>query len=127
VHIHPLGTHVYVANRCDEVVKDGDADVFAGGENNIAVFRLDAATCESSVIQHADTRGITPRTFALDRTGSLLIVGNQMTRRARDGGALTTIPMSLAVFRVSRDGRLEYVRKYDLDTGKKTLFWMGVV
>jgi hypothetical protein len=91
------------------------------------VFRLDAATCESSVIQHADTRGITPRTFALDRTGSLLIVGNQMTRRARDGGALTTIPMSLAVFRVSRDGRLEYVRKYDLDTGKKTLFWMGVV
>ena len=127
VHIHPLGTHVYVANRCDEVVKDGDADVFAGGENNIAVFRLDAATCEPSVIQHADTRGITPRTFALDRTGSLLIVGNQMTRRARDGGALTTIPMSLAVFRVSPDGRLEYVRKYDLDTGKKTLFWMGVV
>jgi len=127
VHIHPHGTHVYVANRCDEVVKDGDADVFAGGENNIAVFRLDAATGEPSVIQHADTRGITPRTFALDRTGSLLIVGNQMTRRAREGSALTTIPVSLAVFRVSRDGCLEYVRKYDLDTGKKTLFWMGVV
>jgi len=127
VHIHPHGTHVYVANRCDEVVNDGDADVFAGGENNIAVFRLDAATGEPSVIQHADTRGITPRTFALDRTGSLLIVGNQMTRRAREGSALTTIPVSLAVFRVSRDGCLEYVRKYDLDTGKKTLFWMGVV
>jgi hypothetical protein len=50
-----------------------------------------------------------------------------MTRRARDGGALTAIPVSLAVFRVLRDGRLEYVRKYDLDTGKKTLFWIGVV
>ena len=40
IHIHPLGTHVYVANRCDEVVKHGDTDVFVGGENNIAVFRL---------------------------------------------------------------------------------------
>ena len=127
VHIHPRGTHAYVANRCDELVKDGDADVFAGGENSIAVFRLDAATGEPSVIQHADTRGITPRTFALDRTGSLLIVGNQMTRRARDGDAVTTIPVSLAVFRVLPNGRLEYVRKYDLDTGKRTLFWMGVI
>ena len=50
-----------------------------------------------------------------------------MTRRARDGSALTTIPVSLAVFRVSRDGRLEYVRKHDLNTGRKTLFWMGLV
>jgi hypothetical protein len=91
------------------------------------VFRLDSATGEPSIIQHADTQGITPRTFALDRSGQLLIVGNQMTRRARDGSVLTTIPVSLAVFRVLRDGRLEYVRKYDLDTGKKTLFWMGLV
>ena len=127
IHIHPLGTHVYVANRADGVVHDGETDIFEGGENNIAVFCINGATGEPSVVQHVDTRGISPRTFAVDRSGRLLIVGNQMTRRARDGVAVTTIPVSLAVFRLSPEGRLEYVRKYDLDTGKKTLFWMGLV
>ena len=33
------------------------------------------------------------------------------------------------LFHISRhfDGTLEYVRKYDVDIGKETMFWMGIV
>ncbi len=65
IHIHPHGTHVYVANRCDEITKDGETDVLPLGENNIAVFRLDGESAEPSVIQHADTRGSSPRAVAV--------------------------------------------------------------
>ena len=46
---------------------------------------------------------------------------------ARDGAALRTVLASLAVFRVDSDGRLDFVRKYDVDVGDKTMFWMGMV
>jgi hypothetical protein len=37
------------------------------------------------------------------------------------------IPASLAVFRVRNDGKLDFVRKYDVDTSAGSLFWMGIV
>jgi 6-phosphogluconolactonase len=37
------------------------------------------------------------------------------------------IPASLAVFRVRGDGKLDYVRKYDVDSSKGSMFWMGIV
>jgi 6-phosphogluconolactonase (cycloisomerase 2 family) len=127
IHIHPAGSHVYVANRADGVVRDGETDVFEGGENNIAVFRIDGQTGEPALVEHVDTHGIHPRTFSLDPSGRLLVVGNLMTRRVRDGNAITTVPVALALFRVRADGRLEFARKYDLDSGNKTPFWTGMV
>ena len=38
----------------------------AGGRNEIAVFRINEATGEPSLIQNVDSHGFTPRTFALD-------------------------------------------------------------
>jgi 6-phosphogluconolactonase len=124
VHVHPAGTHVYVSNRADGTVASGAAQVFDGGENNIAVFRIDEKTGEPRIIQHADTRGIHPRTFSIDRTGRLLVAANLMTRRTHDG---VDIPPSIALFRVLPDGQLEFVRKYDLDAGSKAPFWTGLV
>ena len=127
IHVHPEGRVVYVANRASGTSGgDGEA-VFVGGENNIAVYRIDAQTGEPTAIQHADTHGIVPRTFALDPTGTLLVAANSVPIRARENGVLTTIPPSLAVFRVAEDGTLEYVRKYDIDAGGETMFWMGIV
>jgi len=37
------------------------------------------------------------------------------------------VPASLAVFRIGDDGKLGFVRKYDVDVGDRTLFWMGMV
>jgi 6-phosphogluconolactonase len=33
----------------------------------------------------------------------------------------------LPVFRMGDDGKLTFVRKYDVDVGDKTMFWMGMV
>jgi 6-phosphogluconolactonase len=45
----------------------------------------------------------------------------------RDGDAVRTIPAGLSVFRTGDDGKLAFVRKYDIDVGGKTMFWMGMV
>ena len=118
VHVHPDGRSVYVANR--------NTALAAGGVNDIAVFRIDQATGEPSLIQNIDTRGITPRTFSVDPTGRLLVVGNQTTLDVRDGSRMQAIPANLAVFRIQNDGRLEFVRRYDVAAGQKPLWWMGI-
>ena len=38
------------------------------------------------------------------------------------------VPAALAVFRVAGDGKLEFARKYDVDTGAgRTHYGMGIV
>ena len=113
VHVHPSGQYVYVANR-------GAA---AGGTNNIAVFRIDQQTGEPTLIQNADTRGLTPRTFSIDPMGRMLVVGNQTT--ASVGGRM--VAANLAVFRLRPDGLLDFVRTYDAAVGQKPLWWTGLV
>jgi 6-phosphogluconolactonase len=31
------------------------------------------------------------------------------------------------VFRIDDSGKLDFVRKYDVDVGNRTMFWMGMV
>jgi len=45
----------------------------------------------------------------------------------RDGATIRAIPAGLSVFRIGDDGKLTFVRKYDIDVGSKTMFWMGMV
>ncbi len=127
VHVHPNGQFVYVANRASGTVDFKGTAVFAGGANDIAVFRINQETGEPSLIQNIDTRGITPRTFAVDPSGRILVVGNQTTRLVRDGDNVKTVPANLAVFRIQTDGKLDFVRRYDLAVGHKPLWWMGLV
>ena len=112
VHVHPNGQFVYVANRGA-----------AGGTNNIAVFRINQQTGEPSLIQNIDTHGSTPRTFSIDPSGRMLVVGNQTTRSV----AGKTVPSNLAVFRIRSDGMLDFVRTYDVAVGGKPLWWTGLV
>ena len=56
------------------------------------------------------------------------MVGNQMSLLAREGSRATRIPASLAVYRVGGDGKLNFIRKYDVESGGgKTLMWVGLV
>jgi hypothetical protein len=50
-----------------------------------------------------------------------------MEESVRDASGVKTVPGSLAVFRVRSDGKLDFVRKYDLDLGTRQLFWAGIV
>jgi 6-phosphogluconolactonase len=45
----------------------------------------------------------------------------------RDGDTIRTVPAGLSVLRIGDDGRLTFVRKYDVAVGDKTMFWMGMV
>jgi len=57
-----------------------------------------------------------------------MVAANQNPMLVRDGEGVTNVPASLAVYKVRADGRLEFERKYDIDTtGAKSLFWMGLV
>src|SRR5262245_42831579 len=107
VHVHPNGRFVYVGNRGTPT---------AGRRNEIAVFRIDETTGEPTLVQNADTHGFTPRTFSLDPSGRVLVVGNQ--------SSVSDVPANLAVFRIGSDGTLTFVDRHDVAVGRKPLWWM---
>ena len=127
VHVHPNGRVVYVANRASSTVTVEGKPILAGGENTLAVFAIDPATGEPNPIQHADTHGIHCRTFHIDPSGKLLVAAHIMGLLVRDGAGLRTVPASLSLFRIGDDGRLDFVRKYDVEVGQRTMFWMGMI
>ena len=128
VHVHPNGRFVYQANRANGTRTFQGKSVFAGGENTIAVYAIDQDTGEPTLIQNTDTRGIRPRTFALDPAGRILVAANQEPTLLREGALVRPVPASLAVFRVGADGRLDFVRKYDVDASvTRSMLWMGIV
>ncbi len=127
VHVHPNGRTVYVANRSSETVEFAGQRVFAGGENSLAVYDIDQASGEPRLIQHVDTHGIHPRTFHIDPSGRLLVVAHIMGLKVRDGDAIRDVPARLSLFRIGADGRLDFLRAYDVDVGQRTMWWMGMV
>ncbi len=127
VHVHPNGRFVYVANRARESRDLNGVKVFAGGENNIAVFAIDQSNGAPTLIQNADIHGIAPRTFSLDADGRLLVAANLMPMPVETAQGVVQVAAGLSVFRVGTDGRLGFVRKYELDPGRGQLFWMGMV
>ena len=74
IHVAPSGRFVYAANR--------------GASNTLAIYSM-GADGRLALKGHESTRGSTPRNFAIDSTGELLLVGNQDSR-------------TVAVFRVDR-------------------------
>ncbi|OWT77118.1 MULTISPECIES: beta-propeller fold lactonase family protein [unclassified Achromobacter] len=127
IHVHPNGKFVYVANRADGTVDYQGRKVFKGGENSIAVYAIDQATGEPRVIQFADTNKIYPRTFYIDPTGSLLVAEHNIPLDVRDGERIRPVQAGLTVFRIGDDGKLTLARNYDVDVGKDTMFWAGMV
>lgn len=127
VHVHPNGRYVYVANRADHTVEFKGRQVFASGENSIAVFAIDAASGEPTLIQHADPQSVHVRTFAFDPGGRVMVAASIRDMLVREGGAVRHVPAALSVFRVGEDGRLTLAHRYDVKTSGKFQFWMGIV
>ncbi|SCU76890.1 3-carboxymuconate cyclase-like protein [Cupriavidus necator] len=128
IHVHPAGHCVYVANRADHTVADGEHKIFAGGENNIAVYGIDPESGEPTLIQHADTQSFHVRTFACDPGGRLLVTASIKALDERAGDHIRHVPAALSVFRIASDGRLEFCRKYEVETsGSQLQYWMGMV
>ena len=127
VHVHPNGRFLYGANRADATIEVEGKKVFKGGENSIVVYSINQSTGEPTPIQHIETRAIHPRTFHIDPSGRMLVAQHNLPVNVRDGNAVRAVPAGLSVFRIGDDGKLTFVRKYDIDVGDKTMFWMGMV
>ncbi|HEY0041271.1 MAG TPA: lactonase family protein, partial [Flavisolibacter sp.] len=65
IHVSPDGKFLYASNR--------------GGENNIAIFKIDGETGKLSLVGYQPTLGRTPRNFMIDPSGNFLLVANQDT------------------------------------------------
>jgi 6-phosphogluconolactonase len=127
VHVHPNGRFLYGANRAEVTVEFQGKQVFKGRENSIVVYAINQSTGEPTPIQHIETSKIHPRTFHIDPSGRLLVAEHNLPVSVQDGDSVKTVPAGLSVFRMRDNGKLTFVRKYDIDVGDKTMFWMGMV
>jgi 6-phosphogluconolactonase (cycloisomerase 2 family) len=127
VHVHPNGRFVYCANRADTTTELAGQHVFVGGENNLATYTINHATGKPTLIDHAETHGIHCRTFHIDPSGRLLVAAHIRPLLVRQGAQVRSLPACLSLFHIGSDGKLDFIRKYDVDVDNNTMFWMGMV
>jgi 6-phosphogluconolactonase len=127
IHVHPSGRFVYVTNRASDLTTVNGETVVVDGDNDIAVFAIDQATGEPTLIQNAAGNAYELRTFGIVPDGRLLVVASIKAVPVREAGGIKTVPARLGVFQVGGDGRLALKRQYDVDTGTATQFWSGMV
>jgi 6-phosphogluconolactonase len=134
IHIHPNGRFVYLTNRGVSSNPDGTPAGSDKGEpvrdftdSSVAVFSVDEDTGEPTLIQTIDSDGVHPRTFSIDPSARILVSGSQYPVAMREGGNIRVLPAGLSLFRIGQEGRLRYVRRYDVDTGDRSHFWCGLV
>ena len=69
-----------------------------------------------------------PSNLIMERVGARVMVAASIQPLAvREAGSIKTLSAGLTVFRIGSDGKLTFVRKYDVDVGNKTQFWSGMV
>jgi 6-phosphogluconolactonase (cycloisomerase 2 family) len=128
IHVHPNGRFVYLTNRASALTEFEGKKVFAGGENSVGVFAIDSSTGEPKLIQNAEGHGNQLRTFGIDPSGRLLVAASTTPMPMREGDRIVTLTAGLSVFRIGDDGKLAFVRKYDVDaTARNQQFWSGMV
>ena len=102
--------------------------MFAGGENSVAVFAIDQATGEPTLIQNADGRANYLRTFGIDSKGKVLVTASVWPMPVREGTDIAIVPAAISMFRIGGDGKLVFVRKYDVEaSAERQQFWAGMV
>jgi 6-phosphogluconolactonase len=127
IHVHPAGHVVYLGNRPEGTKTVEGRTVFAGGENTIAVFAIDLATGEPTLLQSAEIEALNCRTFAVHPSGRMLVTASFRELTVADNGAFRLVPPILSVFSIAGDGRLSLVRNYEVEAGGRMLFWSGMV
>ena len=68
-----------------------------------------------------------PGAIRTDPSGRLLVAASIQPLQVREGTTIKTLSAGLTVFRMGRDGKLTFARKYYVDVGSKTQFWSGMV
>jgi 6-phosphogluconolactonase len=125
IHVHPNGRFVYLTNRAYATTDVEGKQVFVGGENSVAAYAIDQKTGEPTLLQNVEGHANYLRTFGIDPSGRLLVTASVWPMPMRDG---TTQPAAIGVFRIGDDGKLAFVRNYEVDaSAKKQQFWSGMI
>jgi hypothetical protein len=127
VHVHPNGHFVYAANRASSTVEVDGKSVGDGGDNTFALYQIVMTTGEPVAVQHVDAHGIHCRTFHIDPSGRMPVAEHIMALPVRGGAVIRTVSVSLAVFRINDRGKLDFLCKYDVDVGDRTMLGKGMV
>ena len=127
VHVHPNGRFVYVANRASSTVEEDGRRVFAGGENTLAVYAIDPRPASPTRSSMSTRAASTAAPFTSIRAGKSLSPHTSWGFRSRTARSIREVPAGLSVFRIGGDGKLDFVRKYDVEVGDRQMFWMGMV
>jgi 6-phosphogluconolactonase (cycloisomerase 2 family) len=122
IHVHPNGRFVYQTNRGSGTSNVGGKKVSNGGENDVVVWAINQATGEPTVIQRAEAHGFELRTFTMDPSSRVLIAASTTPMLMPNGD---TVSAGLSLYRVGIDGKLDFARKVDVDTGGGIQFWCG--
>jgi 6-phosphogluconolactonase len=122
IHVHPSGRFVYQTNRGSGLMDQDGRKVSNGGENSVVVWTIDQQSGEPALIQRADAHGFELRTFTMDPSSTVLIAASTTPMAMPDG---STVSAGLSVYRVGADGKLDFARKYDVDTSAGVQFWCG--
>lgn len=126
VHISPSGKFAYVSNRTYRSKKSLSGKPVPAGEDNIAVFKIDANSGNPTLIQHADTEGSLPRTFSIHKSGKMLVAANsEATKKMDSSGTPKESYLSLIVFEIQTDGKLQKKQKIEFSETNRLLFWSG--
>ncbi|SEJ74091.1 6-phosphogluconolactonase, cycloisomerase 2 family [Sphingobium sp. AP50] len=115
VHVHPRGHVVYASNRISAKTHPIGAFPYEVGDNSIAVYAIDQKTGEPRAIQFADPHGFHVRCFTIDPSGTLLIAATLTAMSVGEGDAQEVTPAGLCLFRIEEDGRLTFLRRYNVD------------
>ena len=126
IHIHPNGNFVYVSNRAYLAKKCSPEQIIPNGEDNIAVFKINRETGTVNLIDSVDTNGSLPRTFSIDPSGRLLIAANsEPARKKNELGQVVDLSVSLSLFKIDGDGKLEQTENLAFPNEDQLLFWAG--
>jgi 6-phosphogluconolactonase len=127
IHVHPSGRFVYLTNRASDLSRFDSRPAVIGGQNDVAVFSIDQKTGEPTLVQNADGHSVELRTFGIDPGGRMLVAASIAPAPVLEGDRIVSVPAGLSVFQIADDGKLSFVRKYDIDTGGQRQFWTGMV
>jgi 6-phosphogluconolactonase len=125
IHVHPNGRFVYLTNRAYATTEFEGKQVFVGGENSVTAYAIDQKTGEPTLLKSVEAHANYLRTFGIDRSGRILVTASVWPMPMREG---TTLPAAIGVFRIGDDGKLAFVRNYEVDaSAKKQQFWAGMI
>ena len=123
--IHVIGGRfVYIANRADHTIDFNGQKVSAAVRTPLRSSRSTRRPV-SPPIQYAATHSFHVRTFAFDPSGASWSVRACKSMNVREGADVKVVSRRVSVFRVGADGKLDFVRKYDVDAAGKTHYGWG--